>query len=68
MVSNFLQSMAQKQAKEIDKEFGANAHGGSEWLQQNTQVEMCIRDRYRGTHGTSGYLGSKSGPPRSAER
>lgn len=40
MVSNFLQSMAQKQAKEIDKEFGANAHGGSEWLQQNTQVAI----------------------------
>ncbi len=40
MVSNFLQSMAQKQAKEIDKEFGANAHGGSEWLQQNTQTAI----------------------------
>ena len=40
MASDFLRSMAQKQAEKIDREFGANAYGGSEWRQKQNSSAL----------------------------
>lgn len=34
MASDFLKNMAQRQAEKIDKEYGSDAYGGSNWRQQ----------------------------------
>lgn len=33
MASDFLKNMAQRQAEKIDKEYGSDAYGGSNWRQ-----------------------------------
>lgn len=36
MASDFLKNMAQRQAEKIDKEYGSDAYGGSNWRQQQS--------------------------------
>lgn len=45
MASDFLRSMAQKQAEKIDREFGANAYGGSEWLQKQNSSAVISTNK-----------------------
>lgn len=59
MASDFLKNMAQRQAEKIDKEYGADAYGGSNWRQQQT-AGGGTTEQTQQVSGASSFLRSQA--------
>lgn len=59
MASDFLKNMAQRQAEKIDKEYGADAYGGSNWRQQQT-AGGGTTEQMQQVSGASSFLRSQA--------
>ena len=63
MASDFLKNMAQRQAEKIDREYGADAYGGSNWRQQHSTGGGAKTTQTQQTGGASSFLRSSKAPP-----
>ena len=59
MASDFLKNMAQRQAEKIDKEYGVDAYGGSNWRQQQT-AGGGTTEQTQQVSGASSFLRSQA--------
>ncbi len=60
MASDFLKNMAQRQAEKIDREYGADAYGGSNWRQQHSTGGGAKTTQMQQTGGASSFLRSQA--------
>lgn len=60
MASDFLKNMAQRQAEKIDREYGADAYGGSNWRQQHSTSGGAKTTQTQQTGGASSFLRSQA--------
>lgn len=60
MASDFLKNMAQRQAEKIDREYGADAYGGSNWRQQHSTGSGAKTTQTQQTGGASSFLRSQA--------
>lgn len=60
MASDFLKNMAQRQAEKIDREYGADAYGGSNWRQQHSTGGGAKTTQTQQTGGASSFLRSQA--------
>lgn len=60
MASDFLKNMAQRQAEKIDREYGTDAYGGSNWRQQHNTGGGAKTTQTQQTGGASSFLRSQA--------